>query len=88
MTLLRLHSAQTPSAGQLLLTESPGGPQILSFLRNMDSSLTKVLHLATISSVGPVQREGTCCNREVYVLSTSTLPGSVRFYSKHSPYRR
>jgi hypothetical protein len=49
---------------------------------------TQGLFLATISSLGPMQQDGSGSYREVYVRSNrAPLQASVRYYSKTLPYK-
>ena len=74
------------AVGQQIVTESP---QLL--YRGSAAGQphhTQALYMATITSVGPMQRSDTGCHRQVGVQSSlAPLQGSVRFYSSTPPFK-
>jgi len=74
------------AVGQHIVTETP---QNLYQVGVAEPHLTQALYLSSISSLGPLQRDGSGCNRQVHVVSSNApLPGSVRYYSNSHPHAR
>jgi len=77
---------QQLAVGHQIITESPqnlhpGGT-------SAQPHHTQGLYLATIVSLGQVQKDATGCNRQVRLQSSlAPLPGSVCFYSKTQPFQ-